>query len=162
MSTAEKWLNQFKRQLGAMMQKEVGHKLKEYVEEYRHVQKTATESARALADLYQTRINELSLAASLGEYPDLDTLNKLASGIRTVYSLAESASGADVAKKRATQKGPSGGNPDALPALPDLGAVFAHVEGVEVERSVGPGVAINAPINESENENPAQGSESQA
>lgn len=123
MSTAEKWLNSFKRQLAATMQREVGSKLREYVEEYQQVQKTATESALALANLYQTRVNELTLAASLGDSPDPDELGKLASGLKTVYSLAEAASGADVAKKQAVKASVPGPNGGAL-RLPDLSGMF--------------------------------------
>lgn len=152
MSTAEKWLGSFKRQLASVMQREVGSKLKEYVEEYQQVQKTATESALVLANLYQTRVNELSLAASLGDSPDPDELGKLASGLKTVYSLAESASGADVAKRRASQKPVSGGKGDGSMALPDLGAFFL-AESVEVE-TLGDVLSSegNGSINESGNE----------
>lgn len=152
MSTAEKWLGSFKRQLATVMQREVGSKLKEYVEEYQQVQKTATESALVLANLYQTRVNELSLAASLGESPDPDELGKLASGLKTVYSIAEAASGADVAKRRASQKPVAGGEGDGSMALPDLGAFFL-ADSVELD-TVGDVIASeeNGPCNESGNE----------
>lgn len=152
MSTAEKWLGSFKRQLASVMQREVGSKLREYVEEYQQVQKTATESALVLANLYQTRVNELSLAASLGESPDPEELGKLASGLKTVYSLAESASGADVAKRRASQKPASTDARDGKLALPDLGAFFL-ADSVELE-TLGDVIASpeNSPCNESGNE----------
>lgn len=151
-STAEKWRSKFAKMLANSLQSQVGLKLREYVAEYEHVQRVASQSTASVANLLQTRVNELTLIAESGGSVDVDEVAKLASALKTVYSLAESASGADVAKRRASQKPVSGAKGDGSMALPDLGAFFL-AESVEVE-TVGDVIASeeNPAINESGNE----------
>jgi hypothetical protein len=123
LSTAQKWLGGFNKSLESALQKQIGGKLKEYVAEYEQVQRSASESAVALADMYQTRVNELSNAARIGKSPDIEELGKLASGLKAVYLLAEASSGADIAKRRAVQPGSVASN--SAPRLPDLSGLFS-------------------------------------
>lgn len=151
-STAEKWRAKFAKMLANSLQSQVGLKLREYVAEYEHVQRVASQSAASVANLLQTRANELTLLAETGGCVDVDEVAKLASALKTVYSLAEAASGADVAKRRASQKPTSGAKGDGKLALPDLGAFFL-ADSVELEDE-SPLIASseNPPINESGNE----------
>ena len=160
--TAEKWRTQYGRQLAKIAGESVETHLRQFRAEYEVIQSRTLGALPLLVDAIESNARKLAALAENGELVDVGAIAGTASALKAVYSLAESASGADVAKKRATQKGPSGGDSGGLPALPDLGAVFAHVEGVEVERVAAPAVDSNGPINDLENENPGSGPESSA
>lgn len=131
--TARRWVTEFNKRIAAEIEKSTAIKLTAYVEEYENVQRMATGSAVALAEVYESKADELRALAKTGAKVDLDELNKITSGMKSVYQLAEAASGADVAKSRAklpTAERASGG----LPALPDMSGIY-EATGEEVTDS---------------------------
>lgn len=151
---ADKWRAAFDRRLSETLQASVASKLKTYVAEYEQIQSSAIEQAQTLVAITKREVEKLRQSSEEFGKVDLKAVGAVASSLKTVYSLAEAASGADVAKKRASQKPVSGAKGDGSMALPDLGAFFL-AESVEVE-TVGGVIASpeNPPINDSGNENP--------
>ena len=149
---ADTWRAAFDRKLSQTLQASVASKLKTYVAEYEQIQSSAIEQAQTLVAITKREVEKLRQASEDFGKVDLKAVGAVASSLKTVYSLAESASGADVAKRRASQKPASGGKGDGKLALPDLGAFFL-AESVEVE-TLGDVIASgeNGSINESGNE----------
>ena len=164
--TAEKWRTAFGRQLAKVAGETVETHLRQFRAEYEVIQSRTLGALPLLVDAIEANARLFAQMAENGEPVNVKALSGTASALKAVYSLAESASGADVAKKRAAQKPASARNPDALPALPDLGALFTLVESVEIEDESGEGVGAAVDSkgagNETGNENPARGPESSA
>ena len=150
--TAEKWRSSFGRELARVAGETVETHLRQYRAEYEVLQSRTIGVLPKLIDAIESNARIIAETAENGGPVDPGLIAGTASALKTVYSLAESASGADVAKRRASQKPVSGGKGDGSMALPDLGAFFL-AESVEVE-TVGDVLSSSEipPINESGNE----------
>lgn len=125
---ADTWRAAFDRRLSATLQDAVSSKLKTYVAEYEQIQLSAIRQAQVLVAVTNREVEKLRvISENFGEIK-ANELGSLASSIKTVYSLAEAASGADIAKKRAVQK-PVDSN--GRLALPDMGALFDSARPVD-------------------------------
>lgn len=120
---ADRWRSEFNSTLAERVGQAVEVRLKAYVDEYEKVQGLAASASVVLMEAYTQKLEVIkeALAEGVGEF-DHKTLAEIASGVKTVYQLAEVSTGADVAKKRATaQSSPCSG---AAPALPSMAGVF--------------------------------------
>lgn len=140
--TAEKWITAFRRRLSNALEKQVAGKLKQHVEEYERVQTATVESAATVADLLQERVNEIRKTADLGGVIPVKELVVIASGLKSVYQVAEQASGADVVKKKDVQAfaraASKGGEVRRLPDLGELAARARQARGEVIPSGGGP------------------------
>ena len=152
--TAEKWRSSFGRELARVAGETVETHLRQYRAEYEVLQSRTIGVLPKLIDAIESNARIIAETAENGGPVDPGLIAGTASALKTVYSLAEQASGADVAKKRASQKPVSGAKGDGKLALPDLGAFFL-ADSVELEDE-SPLIASveNGSINDSGNENP--------
>lgn len=157
--TAEKWRSKFGRQLARVASEAVDTHLRQYREEYEVIQSRSLGVLPKLVDGIEANARIIASMAENGGKADPELIGQTVSALKAVYSLAEAASGADVAKKRASQKPVSAGKGDGKLALPDLGAFFL-ADSVEVEDE-SPLIASpeNPSINETGNENPVDPAE---
>lgn len=152
--TATKWRHAYGKELARVAGETVETHLRQFREEYEVLQSRTLGTLPKLMDAIQANSRIIEDMAKTGKPVDPQLIAGTASALKTVYSLAEAASGADVAKRRASQKPTSGDARDGKLALPDLGAFFL-ADSVELE-TVGGVIASeeNPPINDSGNENP--------
>ena len=152
--TAEKWRSSFGRELARVAGETVETHLRQYRAEYEVLQSRTIGVLPKLIDAIESNARIIAETAENGGPVDPGLIAGTASALKTVYSLAEQASGADVAKRRASQKPVSGAKGDGSMALPDLGAFFL-ADSVELEDD-SPVIkaAENPSINDSGNENP--------
>jgi hypothetical protein len=121
--TAEKWRTAFGRQLAKVASESVETHLKAYRAEYEVIQSRTLTVLPGLIDGIEANARAIRQSAENGGLADADLIGKTVAALKSVYSLAESASGADIAKRRASQK-PSDGGGSAV-GLPDFSALFA-------------------------------------
>lgn len=150
--TAEKWRSAFGKELARVAGETVETHLRQYRAEYEVLQSRTIGVLPKLLDAIEANTRKIAETAESGGVVDPGLIAGTASALKTVYSLAEQASGADVAKRRASQKPTSGATGDGKLALPDLGAFFL-AESVELE-TLGDVIASeeNGPCNETGNE----------
>ena len=152
--TAQRWRAAFGRELARVAGETVETHLRQFRAEYEVIQSRTLGTLPKLVDAIEANARKIAEMTENDGVVDPGLIAGTASALKTVYSLAEQASGADVAKKRASQKPVSGAKGDGKLALPDLGAFFL-ADSVEVE-TVGDVIASpeNPSINDSGNENP--------
>lgn len=150
--TAQRWRAAFGRELAKVAGETVETHLRQFRAEYEVIQSRTLGTLPKLVDAIESNARKIAEMTENDGIVDPGLIAGTASALKTVYSLAEAASGADVAKRRASQKPVAGGKGDGKLALPDLGAFFL-AESVEVE-TLGDVIASeeNPPINESGNE----------
>lgn len=151
--TAEKWRSSFGRELARVAGETVETRLRQYRAEYEVLQSRTIGVLPKLIDAIESNARIIAETAENGGPVDPGLIAGTASALKTVYSLAEAASGADVAKRRASQKPGDGKGGDKL-GLPDFSSLF-HLGG-EVDSNPGaPAIEAEAvTILENPNENP--------
>jgi hypothetical protein len=137
---ADKWRAAFDSRLRESLQSAIGSKLKAYADEYSVIQKSAIEQVGDLVAISKREVQRMREKSENFGSVDLKELGQAASTLKAVYQLAEQASGADVAKRKAMQPGSSEGTAGQF-RLPDLSDLFAAAnetvgEVIEVEESV--------------------------
>lgn len=151
--TAQRWRAAFGRELARVAGETVETHLRQFRAEYEVIQSRTLGTLPKLVDAIESNARKIAEMTENDGFVDPDLVGKTASALKTVYSLAEAASGADVAKKRASQKPTSGDARDGKLALPDLGAFFL-ADSVEIEDDSPVIEAVeNPPCNDSGNEN---------
>jgi hypothetical protein len=148
LDTAEKWRAAFGRQLAKVASEAVDSHLRQYRAEYEVIQSRTLGALPLLVDGIEANARAIATMAESGGKADPELIGQTVNALKSVYSLAEAASGADVAKRRAVQPGSVASN--SAPRLPDLSALFSAAlpaAGVVVEP------AETVVINDSGNEN---------
>lgn len=126
--TAKKWVTAFNADLAKVASEAVAVHLREYREEYEVLQARTMRALPKLLDCLEINTAVLEDMAKNGALADPDLIGKTVTSLKAVYSLAEAASGADIAKKRAVQKSDDS---NGRLALPDMGALFDSARPVD-------------------------------
>ena len=123
LDTAEKWRAAFGRQLAKVASEAVDTHLRQYRAEYEVIQSRTLGALPKLIDGIEANARTIATMAENGGKADPELIGQTVNALKAVYSLAEAASGADIAKRKALQPGSSDGS--AVPRLPDLSNLFA-------------------------------------
>lgn len=121
--TATKWVTAYNKELSKVAHDAAQVHLRQYRAEYEQAQSRTVGILPDLIDGIETNARTIKEMAKNGQLVNPDLIGKTASALKTVYSLAEAASGADIAKRRALQPGSDGAG--GAPRLPDLSGLFA-------------------------------------
>lgn len=125
--TARRWVTAFNKRLVREVERSVSVKLNHYVDEYEEVQRLAMQGTVTLSVVYSRQAEKVGEMAQNGEPIDLVEVGRITSGLRTVYQLAERASGADMTKKLAMGRDMLKRDSEfRLPVLDDVLKAFAN------------------------------------
>lgn len=118
--TAQNWVAAFNRHLREQARASVDAQLRQYREEYEAIQSETLGVVATLVQAVKVNANEIRMQTEKGGMADPKLLRETASVAKQVYDLAESVTGADLAKKAAARSIAEGNADSVRASMPDL------------------------------------------